>query len=140
MKKSSIVWPCELPDQIKQQLLDRAQTYSLKPDDHLLSGKDANNGLFYAMSGLVILSIIDMDKSAPWVIFKPGDWWGGSLFDTPGFRFQVKVSCIDHAELLCISEPVLRDMAVKHLEIYKLLYMVTRTRANEMTEIGRAHV
>ena len=135
MNKSSILWPCDLSDSVKNALFDAAQIIHLEPDGYLLIGRDANNGLCCITKGLVVLHILDMRKPTPSLVFKTGDWFGGSLIDDTSFRFQVKVSCIDHAEIVCIPEPVIKAMAAKHPEIYKLLFMVTRARANENTEM-----
>jgi CRP-like cAMP-binding protein len=76
-----------------------------------------------------------MPKSSPWVLFKLGDWFGGSLIDDTSFLFRARASCIEHAEIVSFSENLLKDLAETYNEIYKLLYMVNRTRANEITQM-----
>ena len=134
MKDEKIVWPCALPLSVKTALLNSAQLHVLDTNDCLVLGKGNMNGLFYVMEGLVVAGIPNLTKSCPFVVFKAGDWFGGTVIYN-GSDFQYRIASVECSKIVFIPDQVIRDTAEIHPELYKLLYLVTSERARAALEM-----
>ncbi len=134
MKYDDLVWPCELPDAARAALSKSAQIHALDMDDYLVLGRGHMNGLFYVMRGIVVAGIPNLAKSTPFVLFKAGDWFGGTVIYN-GADFQYRITSVEDSRIVFIPGHVIRDAAENHHELFRLLYLVTSKRARATLEM-----
>jgi CRP-like cAMP-binding protein len=134
MKHDNLLWPCKLPYAAKAALLDAAQLHTLDMDDYLVLGKGNMNGLFYVMRGIVIAGIPNLAKSTPFVLFKAGEWFGGTVIYN-GADFQYRITSVEASRIVFIPGHAIRDAAENHRELFRLLYLVTSERARATLEM-----
>jgi CRP-like cAMP-binding protein len=134
MKDEKVLWPCELPEPVKNALLRSAQLRTLGPDEHTVFGRGAANGLFYMLRGMVVVGIPNLSKSSPFVVFNAGDWFGGTVIYKDS-DFLYRIASIEDSRILFIPDQVIRDAANQHPELYKLLYLITVDHARETVDM-----
>jgi CRP-like cAMP-binding protein len=134
MKDDDLLWPCKLPCAARAALLNAAQFHTLHTDDHLSLGRGSMNGLFYVMRGIVVAGIPNLAKSSPFVLFKAGEWFGGTVIYN-GADFQYRITSLEASRIVFIPGKVIRDTAENHRELFRLLYLVTSERARVTLEM-----
>jgi CRP/FNR family transcriptional regulator, cyclic AMP receptor protein len=133
LRENEIRWPCKLPDALKSLILASAKTHILEDNDYLLMGKDVENGLIHVIQGMVVVANTNLSRPCPFVVFKPGTWFGGlNVFNESHFLF--KIISINRSKIIFIPHPAIRGAAKLSSDVYKFLYLMTVDNARETIE------
>lgn len=129
-----INWMCDLSDEFKQALIDRAQYIEKNGgfDFYLIGGEDVS--LDYQVSGAVNAYLFNDSYSSKKMLFTHGQWYGMNALFEPKISGQVKINYSGRCRMLRWSQDSIEKLSSAYSEFYKLMFFIQKNRFHHFVQ------
>ena len=135
--EQSILWPCDLSLDFKRSLLKLATIQTRKQGYYFLSSKDTSDGLYYILSGSLIMSIRtkDFHHFTHNLIGQNEFLYYGSLMENK-VQDSLSAEMLQDTLMLKISEQDIQTLEKEQPEFYKFMFSLLKKRTLPLIQKG----